>query len=60
MLGKIKKVRKELKEILRSAKASSFDALDEAITMVVNAITDEIALNWFNHRSKVRIADYTD
>ncbi|MBO1070954.1 MAG: IS630 family transposase [Dolichospermum sp. DEX189] len=39
----------KLKEILRSAKARSFDALDEAITMAVNAITDENALNWFNH-----------
>ena len=39
----------KLKEILRSAKAHSFDALDEAITMAVNAITDENALNWFNH-----------
>jgi len=33
----------QLKEILRSAKARSFDALDEAITMAVNAITDENA-----------------
>jgi transposase len=35
----------KLKEILRSAKARSFDALDEAITMAVNAINDENALN---------------
>jgi transposase len=39
----------KLKEILRSAKTRTFDALDEAITMAVNAITDDNALNWFNH-----------
>jgi transposase len=39
----------KLKEILRSAKARSSDALDEAITMAVNAITGENALSWFNH-----------
>ncbi len=39
----------KLKEILRSAKARTFEALDEAITIAINAITDEDALNWFNH-----------
>ncbi|MEH2027010.1 transposase [Nostoc sp.] len=39
----------KLKQILRSAKACTSDALDEIITMAVNAITDENALNWFNH-----------
>jgi transposase len=39
----------KLKEILRSAKTRTWDALDEAITMAVNVITDENALNWFNH-----------
>ena len=39
----------KLKEILRSAKTRTSDTLDEAITMAVNAITDENALNWFNH-----------
>ena len=39
----------KLKEILRSAKSRTWDALDEAITMAVNLITDENALNWFNH-----------
>ena len=39
----------KLKEILRSAKARTSDALHEAITMAVNAITDENTLNWFNH-----------
>jgi transposase len=39
----------KLKEILRSAKARTWDALDEAITMAVNVLTDENALNWFNH-----------
>ena len=39
----------KLKEILRSAKAHTSDALDQAITRAVNAITDENALSWFNH-----------
>jgi len=39
----------KLKEILRSAKTRTFDAFDETITMAVNAITDENALNWFDH-----------
>jgi transposase len=39
----------KLKEILPSAKTGTFDALDEAITRAVNVITDENALNWFNH-----------
>jgi transposase len=39
----------KLKEILRSAQTRTWDALDEAITMAVNVITDENALNWFNH-----------
>lgn len=39
----------KLKEILRSAKARTSEALDRAITFAVNAITDENALNWFNH-----------
>ena len=39
----------KLKEILRSQAARTSDALDEAITMAVNLITDENALNWFNH-----------
>lgn len=39
----------KLKEIIRSAKARTTEALDEAITNAINAITDEDALNWFNH-----------
>jgi len=39
----------KLKEIIRSAKARTIDALDAAITMAINAITDEDALNWFHH-----------
>jgi hypothetical protein len=39
----------KLKEILRFAKTRTFDALDEAISMAVNSITGENALNWFNH-----------
>jgi len=37
-----------LKEILPSTKARTFDALNEAITTAVYAITDESALNWFH------------
>lgn len=39
----------KLKEILRSAKARTMEALNEAITNAINAITDEDALNWFHH-----------
>lgn len=39
----------KIKEILRSAKARTYEALDEAISMAVNSITDENALGWFNH-----------
>jgi len=39
----------KLKEILRSAKARTYEALDEAISKAVNSITDENALNWFQH-----------
>jgi len=39
----------KLKEILRSIKARTLETLDEAITIAVNSITDENALNWFNH-----------
>ena len=39
----------KLKQILRSAKARTSDALDVAITIAINAITDEDALNWFHH-----------
>ena len=39
----------KLKEILRSAQARTTAALDEAITMAVNAITDDNALSWFHH-----------
>jgi hypothetical protein len=34
-----------LKEIIRSAKARTIEALDAAITVAINAITDEDALN---------------
>jgi transposase len=37
------------KEILCFAKTRTADALDEAITMAVNLVFDENALNWFNH-----------
>ena len=39
----------KLKEILRSAQARTTEALDEAITMAINAITDDNALSWFHH-----------
>jgi transposase len=39
----------KLKEIIRSAKARTIEALDEAITNAINGITGENALNWFQH-----------
>lgn len=39
----------KLKEVLRSAQARTKEALDEAITKAVNAITDDNALSWFHH-----------
>jgi hypothetical protein len=39
----------KLKEIVRSAKVRTIEALDEAITNAINGITDENALNWFQH-----------
>ena len=39
----------KIKEILRSTKARSSDALDQAISLAISAITEENALNWFNH-----------
>jgi hypothetical protein len=40
-----------LKEIIYSAKARTIETLDEAITNSINGITDENALNWFQHCS---------
>jgi transposase len=39
----------KIKEILRSAKARTLDALDEAITNAINAISEDDAINWFHH-----------
>jgi transposase len=39
----------KIKGILCSAKARTEDALNEAITNAINAITDDDSLNWFNH-----------
>jgi transposase len=39
----------KIKEIIRSAKARTSDALDEAISLAISAITEENALDWFNH-----------
>ena len=39
----------KIKEILRSAKARTENALNIAITNAINAISDEDAINWFNH-----------
>ena len=39
----------KFKELLRSAKARTLDALDIAITNAINCISDEDALNWFHH-----------
>jgi transposase len=39
----------KIKEVLRSAKAQTYEALDEAISLAVDSITNDNALNWFNH-----------
>ena len=39
----------KLKEILRSAKARTLDALNEAITNAIKAISEDDAINWFHH-----------
>jgi len=39
----------KLKGILRSAQARTTEALDEAITRAINAITEDNALSWFHH-----------
>jgi transposase len=39
----------KIKEILRSAKARTLDAFDEAITNAINAISEDDAINWFHH-----------
>jgi len=39
----------KLKAFLRSVKAYTSLALDQAISNAINAITDENALNWFHH-----------
>jgi len=38
-----------IKEIIRSAKVRTIEALDEAITNALNSISDENALNCFQH-----------
>lgn len=39
----------KIKEILRSAKARTENALNVAITDAINAINEDDAINWFNH-----------
>ena len=39
----------KLKEIFRSAKACTYEALDEAISAAIDLITEENAINWFHH-----------
>ena len=40
----------KLKQLLRSAKARTSEALDQALTEIINeCISDEDALGWFNH-----------
>lgn len=39
----------KIKGIMRSEAARSSETLDVAITKAINEITDENALNWFNH-----------
>ncbi|MEG4799407.1 transposase [Microcoleus sp. ARI1-B5] len=39
----------KLKEILGSAKARTYEALDRAISAAINLITSDNAFNWFHH-----------
>jgi transposase len=39
----------KIKEILRSAKARTENALNVAITYAINAISEDDAINWFHH-----------
>jgi hypothetical protein len=39
----------KIKGIMRSEAARSSETLDIALTKAINGITDENALNWFNH-----------
>jgi len=39
----------KIKEILRSVKARTLDSLDVAITNAINVISEDDAINWFQH-----------
>ena len=45
----IEKAWSKLKQLLRAAKARTAEALDQAITEALNAITAENAAAWFRH-----------
>jgi len=39
----------KIKKILRSVKARTLDSLDVAITNAINVISEDDAINWFQH-----------
>jgi transposase len=45
----IEKAWSKIKQLLRSAKARAAEALDEAVTRAIAAITRENATAWFQH-----------
>ena len=48
-LNPIEKAWSKLKQLLRTAKARTFEALNQAITEALKAITPENAVAWFRH-----------
>ena len=48
-LSQLNSQESKIKGIMRSEAARSSETLDIALTKAINGITDENALNWFNH-----------
>lgn len=48
-LNPIEKARSKFKQFLRSAKAGTAEALDQAVSDALNTITAENAAAWFHH-----------
>jgi hypothetical protein len=48
-LSQLNSQESKIKGIMRSEAARSSETLDVALAKAINGITDENALNWFNH-----------
>jgi len=48
-LSQLNSQKSKIKGIMRSEAARSSETLDVALAKAINGITDENALNWFNH-----------